>query len=76
MIAVIEIECKSQKLVLDALKPDAKQQDVSKKFDVNFKASKNKIIMKVKADDISALLAGINSYMRLIRTAIETNKIE
>ncbi len=71
MIARIEIECRNPELVLNAIKPET-----DKKFDIKFKTSKNKIVMRVEADDIPDLLAGINSYLRLIRTAMETSKIE
>jgi tRNA threonylcarbamoyladenosine modification (KEOPS) complex Pcc1 subunit len=50
------------------VKPD---QEELNKFDVKLVSEKNKIKLKVEANDIPGLLAGINSYLRLIRVAID-----
>ena len=67
MKAEIEIECKRPDIVVRALEPETEE---TKKFSVEIKAEKEKIKLKLEAEDISGLLAGINSYMRLIRTSI------
>ena len=40
-----------------------------KKFNVDVKSDSDNIILTIESDNISGLLAGINSYMRLIRVA-------
>lgn len=66
MKAKIEIECENPEIVIKAIKPDMDEQ----RFRVELKANDNKIKIKVKAKDISSLLAGINSYVRLIKSSI------
>lgn len=66
MKAKIEIECENPEIIVKAIKPDMDEQ----RFRVELKANDNKIKIKVKADNISSLLAGINSYVRLIKSSI------
>ncbi|MFQ6020947.1 MAG: KEOPS complex subunit Pcc1 [Candidatus Aenigmatarchaeota archaeon] len=66
MKAKIEIECENPEIIVKAIKPDMDEQ----RFRVELKANDNKIKIKVKAKDISSLLAGINSYVRLIKSSI------
>jgi len=68
MKAEIEVECKEPETVIKSLKPD---QEELKKFDVKLVSERNKVKLKVEANDIPGLLAGINSYLRLIRVAID-----
>jgi tRNA threonylcarbamoyladenosine modification (KEOPS) complex Pcc1 subunit len=68
MKAEIELECKQPGLVIKSLRPD--KEDLNK-FDVTLEAGKNCVRLTVKAKEVSGLLAGINSYMKLIRVAIE-----
>ena len=72
MKAEIEIECKDPKTVVEALKPDIED---AKKFDVQLEAKENKIKLEIKSEDIPGLLAGINSYIRLIRTSISSMEV-
>ncbi len=67
MKALIEIGCTNPDLVLRSLKPDI---DENEKFKVNIKANNNKILLEVESKEIGGLLAGINSYVKLIRTAL------
>jgi tRNA threonylcarbamoyladenosine modification (KEOPS) complex Pcc1 subunit len=67
MKAEIEIECKRPDIVVRALEPETEE---TKKFSVKIEAEKDRVKLKLEAEDISGLLAGINSYMRLIRTSI------
>lgn len=69
MIAKIEIDCRNPKIVLDSLKPD---MDESTKFKPKLNVDKDKIILTIEAKEISGLLAGINSYMRLIKASTDT----
>ena len=72
MKAEIELECKEPKLVVTSLQPDNEELN---KFDVKLTPGKNKLILEIEAEDISGLLAGINSYMRLIKVAIDAMEI-
>jgi len=69
MKAEIEIECERPDIVVKALKPDV--EDVNK-FNVKIEAEKNKVKLKIESKDTSGLLAGINSYIRLIKTSIDS----
>jgi tRNA threonylcarbamoyladenosine modification (KEOPS) complex Pcc1 subunit len=64
--AIIEVECKNPEIVIKSLKPEI---DDSIKFDVKAESVNDKLILTVESENISGLLAGINSYMRLIRVA-------
>ena len=68
MKAEIEIECERPDIVVKVLQPETED---TKKFEVKIKAEKNKIKINLEAKDISGLLAGINSYMRLVKTSID-----
>jgi len=72
MKAEIELECRDPETVVKSLKPD---EEELKKFKVKLTAEKNKLKLKVEADDIPGLLAGINSYLRLIRVAIDATEV-
>ena len=72
MKAEIEIECERPDIVVKALEPDVEE---AKKFNVKLEPEKNKVKLKIEADDIPGLLAGINSYMRLIKTSISAMEV-
>ena len=72
MKAEIEIECNRPDIIIKALEPDIEE---AKKFKVKLETDKNKIKLKLEAEDISGLLAGINSYMRLIKTSIDATEV-
>ena len=61
----MEIECKNPELVIESLKPDMEKTD---KFLIKFKTLENKLLLTVEAENIGSLLAGINSYGRLIKS--------
>lgn len=72
MNATIEVECKEPKLAANAI---CVEQDDKKDFTVKLLPKKNKLLLTIRAEDISALQAGINSYLRLIKTAIDVDNI-
>ncbi|NIM47377.1 MAG: hypothetical protein GTN40_04455 [Candidatus Aenigmarchaeota archaeon] len=72
MKAEIEIECKNPEIVIKALKPDVED---AKKFSVSLESNENKVKLKIEANNITGLLAGINSYIRLIRTSINSMEV-
>jgi tRNA threonylcarbamoyladenosine modification (KEOPS) complex Pcc1 subunit len=71
MKAEIEIDCKEPDTVIKSISPDI---DV-KKFGVKLEGKENKLILTIESEDITGLLAGINSYIKLIRTAINVKEI-
>ena len=73
MKAKIELECKDPQNVIKSIKPD---MDQNQKFEVKLEADDNKVKLTVKSNEISGLLAGINSYMRLIKTANDLEEIK
>jgi tRNA threonylcarbamoyladenosine modification (KEOPS) complex Pcc1 subunit len=68
MKAEIEIECERPDIVVKALEPETEE---TKKFTVKIEECKDRLKLKLEAEDVSGLLAGINSYMRLIKTSID-----
>lgn len=73
MKAEIKIECKNPNDVIKALEPDIEKSD---KFNVKLEPKENKIELKIESNDISGLLAGISSYLRLIKTALAVEEID
>jgi tRNA threonylcarbamoyladenosine modification (KEOPS) complex Pcc1 subunit len=71
MKAEIEIECKEPDTVIKSVSPELE----ARKFDVKLEDKKDRIILTIESKDITGLLAGINSYMKLIRTAISVKEI-
>ncbi|NOZ82035.1 MAG: hypothetical protein GXO63_02695 [Candidatus Micrarchaeota archaeon] len=67
MKARLEIECQDPEKIIKSLEPDAG----SSKFVVGMKGGNRKLYIEVSAKNISALLAGINSCLRLIRMVLE-----
>ncbi len=67
--ADIEIEHNDPDLVVKSIKPDI---DVKDKFNVKMYSEENKIKLVVESKDITGLLAGVNSYLRLIRAVTDT----
>jgi tRNA threonylcarbamoyladenosine modification (KEOPS) complex Pcc1 subunit len=72
MKAEIELSCKEPKMIVKSLQPDKEELN---KFDIKLTPGKNKLKLEIEAEDISGLLAGINSYMRLIKVAIDATEI-
>ncbi len=58
MKAEIEIECKDPQNAIKAIEPD---MDQNEKFEIEVNANDDKIKVNVKSNEISGLLAGINS---------------
>ena len=68
MKAEIEIECERPDLVVRALRPEIEE---TKKFTVKLEAEKDRLKLRLEAEDVPGLLAGINSYLRLIKTSMD-----
>jgi tRNA threonylcarbamoyladenosine modification (KEOPS) complex Pcc1 subunit len=73
MKAVIEIGVEHPDQIIKAIEPDIDQNE---KFDVKLEEQEGKIVLTVEAREIAGLLAGINSYVKLIRVALDVGKIE
>ena len=73
MKAVIEIDVEHPDQIIKAIEPDIDQNE---KFDVKLEEQEGKIVLTVEAREIAGLLAGINSYVKLIRVALDVGKIE
>ena len=72
MKAEIELECKEPETVIQSLKPDEEELD---KFNIKLTSEKNKLKIKIEAEDISGLLAGINSYLRLVKVSMDATEV-
>ena len=66
MKASIEIGCEKPDIILESIKPEMGEEG---KFKVELKKDNKKILLTVESEEISGLLAGINSYIKLIKTA-------
>jgi tRNA threonylcarbamoyladenosine modification (KEOPS) complex Pcc1 subunit len=66
MKAVIKISTENPDNVIKSIEPD---MDQTEKFDVRLEADENQIVLTVEAKDESGLLAGINSYVKLIKVS-------
>jgi len=42
---------------------------------VEIKNNKNKLVLNIIADDVSALRAAVNSYLRWIKTAVDMSNV-
>jgi tRNA threonylcarbamoyladenosine modification (KEOPS) complex Pcc1 subunit len=71
MKAEVDIECKEPEIIIKSLEPDVEEL---KRFVVKLKAENNGLKLEIEAKDISSLLAGINSYMKLIKVAIDATE--
>jgi tRNA threonylcarbamoyladenosine modification (KEOPS) complex Pcc1 subunit len=71
--ADLEIECKEPDIVVKSIRPDMAEAG---KFKVGLKASRKSVKLTVEAGEIGALLAGINSYARLIKTSADIGNLE
>lgn len=66
MKATIQVECKEPETIIKSMQPEIED---AIKFDADLKAENDRLILTIESKNISGLLAGINSYMRLIRVA-------
>ncbi|HIQ50288.1 MAG TPA: hypothetical protein EYH56_03795 [Nanoarchaeota archaeon] len=63
--ATIEIPCEDAEIIKKSLEVENEHE-----FSVNIYAEKNKLVIKIEANRISMLQAGINSYLRAIKSLI------
>jgi tRNA threonylcarbamoyladenosine modification (KEOPS) complex Pcc1 subunit len=67
----IELECRDPEHIADALKKDVEQ---TKKFGVTISTKPNVVILEFSSHELSGLLAGVNSYVKLAKLALEVSK--
>lgn len=72
MKARLEIDCKNPEVVAKSVSPEAGQL---KKFSASLKAEKKTLVLELESDSPSGLLAGMSSYIRLIRAALHAAEI-
>ena len=73
MKAFIEVECYESEKILRAIQVDA---EPTEKFSAKLSEKKEKIILEVESKDISGLMAGINSNLKLIKLAGEVSELD
>lgn len=73
MRAELEIECKNPDIIVKSIKPDVAGHE---KFSAEVKAVKGKVVLRVESKELAGLLAGINSYVRLIKTSTDIGNLE
>jgi len=71
--AELEIECANPDIVIKAIRPDVAE---SGKFSAKLKSEKKSVKLTVESKDIVGLLAGINSYARLIKASVDVESLE
>ncbi|MBU2565739.1 MAG: hypothetical protein KJ655_05750 [Candidatus Thermoplasmatota archaeon] len=69
-----ELDEKTSEIVAKSLLPESKR--IVPRTKVEIKNNKGKLVLNIMADDVSALRAGINSYLRWIKTAVDMSNIK
>lgn len=72
MKATLELDVADAKTVSDALAPDMKTE----KFTVELKPTGRKLTIIINAESVGELAAGINSCLRLVRTASVAQEVK
>ncbi|MEW6069277.1 MAG: KEOPS complex subunit Pcc1 [Candidatus Thermoplasmatota archaeon] len=66
---IFELECNKANILKQALLPESKREIPRTKTEI--KSERNKLILRIEAEDTSALRAAINSYLRWIECSLE-----
>ncbi|MDI6917534.1 MAG: KEOPS complex subunit Pcc1 [Thermoplasmatales archaeon] len=61
-------------IIAKSLLPESKR--ILPRTKVEIENKKNKLILSIMADDVSALRAAINSYLRWIKTAVDMSNVK
>ncbi|MFH1752109.1 MAG: KEOPS complex subunit Pcc1 [archaeon] len=74
---VLKLESKKTnfKTVLESIKPETNNKH-EKRSIIKFKKLEQGIILNIKALDLTALRAAVNSYLRLINVSIKMQEVE
>jgi len=73
-IFTFTLDKKTADIIASSLLPESKRNVPRTKVEI--KNKKNKLVLSITADDVSALRAGINSYLRWIKTAVDMSGIK
>jgi len=73
-IFTFTLDEKTADIITSSLLPESKRNVPRTKVEI--KNKKNKLVLSITADDVSALRAGINSYLRWIKTAVDMSGIK
>ena len=73
-IFTFTLDKKTADIIASSLLPESKRNVPRTKVEI--KNKKNKLVLSITADDVSALRAGINSYLRWIKTAVDMSSIK
>ena len=68
-----ELDEKTSGIVAKSLLPESKR--IVPRTKVEIKNNKNKLVLNIIADDVSALRAAVNSYLRWIKTAVDMSNV-
>ncbi len=68
-----ELDEKTSEIVAKSLLPESKR--IVPRTKVEIKNNKNKLVLNITADDVSALRAAVNSYLRWIKTAVDMSNV-
>jgi tRNA threonylcarbamoyladenosine modification (KEOPS) complex Pcc1 subunit len=66
MKARLKIACKNAQKVLKVLEPESEGDS----FKVRLSTEKEKLVIEIEAERLTLLQAGINSYLRLLKTIL------
>jgi len=72
--AVIELKHPNAKIIYRSLLPESRRTLPRTKVILRY--DEGKLIMEIFAEDISALRASLNSYLRWINTSLEIMEVE
>jgi len=64
---------KTAYIIASSLLPESKR--IVPRTKVEIKNNKNKLVLNIIADDVSALRATVNSYLRWIKTAVDMSNV-
>jgi len=71
--AELELECADPDIVIKAISPDLGKNG---RFSAELKKGKGKLNILIESKDITGLLAGVNSYARLVKAATDVCNLE
>jgi tRNA threonylcarbamoyladenosine modification (KEOPS) complex Pcc1 subunit len=67
------IECTNPDVVVRAVRPDVGETG---RFTASLKAAEKSVKLIIESRDVTGLLAGVNSYVRLIKTSTDICDLE
>lgn len=70
---IFTLDEKTVDIIAKSLLPESKR--IVPRTKVEIKNNKNKLVLSITADDVSALRAAVNSYLRWIKTAVDMSNV-